>query len=228
MNNLKTSIENKSVSENKNTVLTIDLPLFTGYYSNPLYDVQSAEDDVIEHLEIENDILLTDEDIYKIEFNYKDYYNRISKDLCESVENLLFDLNIITDIKFVELVSPKYYNYTNDRIVVDINFNTETYNTILDYLKENKEAFKEYLKDNYSSYDGFISFLSNDYEVWMEEYLKVGSDNIETCLSGVLDFILKENEYNEISLLDDDCMQSINYIEYSIDGYIEGLSSAEG
>ena len=228
MNNSKTSTENKSVNQNENITLNIDLPLFTGYYSNPLYDVQRVEDDVIEYLEIENDILLTGEDIDKIEFKYKDYYNSISKNLCKSVENLLFDLNIVTDIKFVKLVSPKYYNYTNDRIVVDINFNTETYNTILDYLKENKEAFKEYLKDNYSSYDGFISFLSNDYEVWMHEYLKVGNEDIETCLSGVLDFILKENEYNEMSLLDDDCIQSINYIEYSIDGDIEGLSRTEG
>jgi hypothetical protein len=81
--------------------------------------------------------------------------------------------------KFVEVVSPREYNFTTDRVVGKVKYTEELDNEIRAYLEANKEQFTKWIKDNHSSYDGFYSFYSNDANEWLElhewDYNELGS-----------------------------------------------------
>ena len=103
--------------------------------------------------------------------------------------------NIILDVDYENTVSPKYYNFSNDSINCEIEFNDKL---LQEFINNNKEKFKEYITSRYTSCSGFISSYSNDVENWME----VKGYN-EHEIGSVLNFVLNElNENAEISLLE--------------------------
>jgi hypothetical protein len=68
-------------------------------------------------------------------------------------------------LKFEELSSPREYNFTTDRIFCEIALSEVK----AIFKAVDKEALKQALKDNFTSYDGFISYYSNDLEDWPED-----------------------------------------------------------
>lgn len=106
-----------------------------------------------------------------------------------------FDL----DLEFVELTSPREYNFSTDRIFAKVPI--EQINKIRKEV-EAHEKYPEYIKERFTSYDGFISFYSNDYngEEWTREVL-------DECQYGViLDFYLEkvyQDENWQAFLMDD-------------------------
>lgn len=70
-------------------------------------------------------------------------------------------------IEFESLSSPREYNFVTDRIFVnmpDCEF-LRIYNEI------DKKVFADCIKSHFTSYDGFISFYSNDINEWPENPL---------------------------------------------------------
>jgi hypothetical protein len=69
------------------------------------------------------------------------------------------------NLKFKDMSSPAYYNYTTDRIFVKIRRE--------DYEKLKAEiddiAMEEYVKDRFTSYDGFSSHYSNCWDDWLDQ-----------------------------------------------------------
>lgn len=144
-------------------------------------------------------------DYYELFFKYYDidyswYTNDYAKAYCTEFDaefGSIYPLIGIEKIKFDKSQSPKYYNYSNDSILVNISYNMDI---MKQYLINNKEAFSEYIKDENTSYDGFFAYLSNDFD----EYIAV-DDFKESQVTQILDFCIK-NEYwdNELqeTLLD--------------------------
>lgn len=84
--------------------------------------------------------------------NWNETFNEYSK---EFVKELNEWLNL--DLEFVGLYSPRFYNFENDKI--DVEMNENDYNKILDnYLKDEKCI--EYINESSKSRSGFISFCS--------------------------------------------------------------------
>ena len=84
--------------------------------------------------------------------DYQKTYQNYSKCF---VDYLNFSLNM--KLKYVQLDSPKYYNYRNDKIIVSIN-EIDKYNLIQKY--RNDDDFVEWVNEASASKDGFISFCS--------------------------------------------------------------------
>lgn len=172
------------------------LPIFTGYY-NSFFD----ESDHIIELEASLDI---DEykhhyvDLFKAgvthEFfaehfwEYADFtkcFNEASRYICEGLLELDHS-EIILDIKYEKTVSPKEYNFTNDSINCEIDYDAKK---LKDYINSHMEEFKKYLKSKYTSYDGFSSSYSNDVDDWLDF-----ENYSEHELGSVLEFIIENNE----------------------------------
>jgi hypothetical protein len=84
------------------------------------------------------------------------------------------------NLKFIQIDSPKFYNFTTDKIEAEINEND--FNKLKDtYLNSNE--FIDYVNENSKSYDGFISFYNGFNEVIKED---------EILLQYMFDYILKE------------------------------------
>ena len=166
------------------------LPVFTGFYCNNLYEPNfENEIDYINEIRENKKLKLIDYD--NLDFNYNDYENEISKQLCNILENELS--NFVNKIDFKNVDSPKYYNYSNDMIICNI---SPKKRNILKYLKDNKENFIEYLKNTYTSYDGFISNYSND----INEYCNKNFLDHKHKLGSVLNFICINEGITELDL----------------------------
>lgn len=168
------------------------LPIFTGFYDNPIFGTDFLEEvelNYINVLRINKGLKEIDYD--DLEVDYQTYYKETSIKIINEVERHLSDY--VESITFEKLVSPKYYNYTNDSIDCEIVPKKEV---IISYLLNNELQFIEYLKDNYKSRDGFISYY--DYDI--VEFMKDEPLEDEHKLGSILNFIAQNEEIDESTL----------------------------
>lgn len=98
---------------------------------------------------------------------YTDYEIAVCKACVEDIMDLMEDNDAITEMKWKEMNSPQYYNFTTDKLVCELEVD-------MDKIKEwcyktKRKEFAEYLKDNFTSYDGFISFVPNNIAEFYED-----------------------------------------------------------
>jgi len=118
----------------------------------------------IEHFEIdENNV------------NYKETYNSYCIEFIDSLNDMLE-----LEIKFIQIDSPRFYNFTTEKIEAEINEND--FNKLKDtYLNSNE--FIDYVNENSKSRDGFTSFYNGFNEVIKED---------EILLQYMFNYILNE------------------------------------
>ena len=121
-------------------------------------------DNMIETFEIDEDNV-----------NYKETCNNYCNEFIDAVNDML-ELNL----KFIKIDSPKFYNFTTDKIEAEINEND--FNKLKDIYLSSQE-FIDYIELNSKSYSGFISFYDGFDEVIKED---------EILLQYMFNYILKE------------------------------------
>ena len=176
------------------------LPIFQGFYGT-LFECDSEES------------MLEDGKTYDdYKWNYAEYNQRVATACVSPIEDQLNELGLGITIEFQSLYSPKYYNYSNDSINVAYTLEDKSLDKIVEYIQENREAFDTYIKDNCTSYDGFISFYSNDSDVWLDEYIKREDDDMATVFGHLLEFVLQNEEFTA-SHLAEEVQDEISYVE---------------
>jgi len=121
-------------------------------------------DNMIETFEIDEDNV-----------NYKETCNSYCNEFIDSLNDML-ELNL----KFIKIDSPKFYNFSTDKIEAEINEND--FNKLKDIYLSSQE-FIDYIELNSKSYSGFISFYNGFNEVIKED---------EILLQYMFNYILKE------------------------------------
>ncbi len=172
------------------------LPLFDGFYST-LFEYCREDGDIEWH----NQEHQTDLNYDDFNWNYTERNDRISEQVCSIVNGLLSDEDINMTINFQKLVSPKYYNFTNDSINCEYVISQKEYDLIVDYLKSNWTEFENWIKDRYTSRDGFISSHSNNAEIWINNMKS--ESHLEHNFGSVLEFILQNQDYYSSSVYDE-------------------------
>ena len=157
--------------------------------------------------------------------NYDDFRFKLNEvEYCKSyVAAISKELGL--KMEFMELTSPREYNFTTDKISVWItNKELKVISSIL-----NSETLKNLIKRRFTSRDGFMSWYSNDIEEWKEK--KVQDWNCVE-LGTLLDAWLIENELdNEDNTLDwvgyEYCQGNGQYVDYEILWDVEAEMQAE-
>jgi hypothetical protein len=185
------------------------LPVFNGFYGTIF---EPCEDLIIEEPYNYDDY----------EFEYMDYRLKVSKLCTFAIEIKLKEIGIDIAIKFQDVFSPREYNFTNDSINVQYKLTAKTNKQILDYLANNQTKFAEYINDHFTSRSGFISFYSNDANVWLNEYLPE-NHNLNVVFGTVLDFVLTNEGFDDEALY-----QAANFDgEIFLDGHLKtGVENA--
>ena len=93
------------------------------------------------------------------------------------------------EIEYQGVYSPKYYNYTTDTIYYKIKTNEKTMQELKKYIL-NLQGAEQYIFKRFKSYDGFISFLSNDIDYWKTEPIETD----EKYIGSLIDMLLKLND----------------------------------
>ena len=186
------------------------LPIFTGFY-NTIFE-PSSEDCEIDYINDERKLLnLPKIDYDDCNFDYNTYNSNVMDSCIEYVENELKDLGFKCTIKNQSLISPKYYNFSNDSINIDIDIDIDS---LKKYLVDNLSEFQVYLSNKYTSCSGFISSYSNNALEWLNNEIENNSDH---CIGSILDFILN----NEIEDCELQMFYSLTDCYISVENYDE-------
>lgn len=134
------------------------LQSFVGFYDS----IWSPDDTI--YYECEEKGLKEDVDFT---FDYKQYQN----DICQAYTEVweLWMQEFISDdieLEFVEVHSPRYYNYENDSCRVKIRLTQAAEDAIIAKIKKHRNQLAKWIKKNHTNYDGFFSNLSNDIDQW--------------------------------------------------------------
>ena len=139
---------------NKQYKIESYVPLFTGFYNTCF--------DIFEYMDEEDYQRLNNGEV---EIDY-DAFNRDSAiKLAEITESILKNNGINIKVIPEKIVSPKYYNYSNDCANVCYEIDEDNMWKIMKLLVDNYESFSDYLKNKYTSCDGFWSSYSNKIEI---------------------------------------------------------------
>ena len=128
---------------------------------------------------------------------WSDIHIEYSKDYLEAfAEN--FEIG---SLEFKSLISPKYYNYSTDRILALIDYKD------LQKISANitDSDLEKSIKENFTSYDGFISHYSNDLDDWRLKDLEDYDHNESGLLLSIYCNKLDDNWHF------DPCDSCINY-----------------
>ena len=110
----------------------------------------------------------------------------------------LGDLKVygVTEIKGSKIVSPREYNFATDQLDIDITMHDNTPELVankLEQLNQKDDTFAKYLKDNFTSYDGFMSFVTNDVQEFIAQVY--AGDDRELALA-LFYLLVHEHDYN--------------------------------
>lgn len=140
--------------------INIELPFFPGFYESDLENSDTAYWAIKEELEWYQDEYHC-EDI-DLEFNYEDYEEDVREHWAEGFRE--YKPEFVLSVENVEMASPKYYNFATDRLFADVELRDDWMDVVREFMTENADWLRERIYDDWTSYDGFHSFMSNNFD----------------------------------------------------------------
>lgn len=180
------------------------------YHSDMEYDYNNLMDDELpkgKHYELTK---------------FKEYQKALCKEWIDLVKHQLEFAtgNVIKKIstRNFELDSPKEYNFTTDKLIVNVEFRLRA----LEHwcLKDKPEEFNKYLKENYSSYDGFISFIPNSIDAFKEKYFNEYKTFEERERNNLINVMLEFYFECQIDFESDVNEEIVNWREENLSNYM--------
>ena len=188
---------------NKTITKAIESDYFPGFYesifshSDEFIDYETKDKEELEEIVGKGNVEVTYEYIkdenYDGRIEYmKDVSQAFLKTYVEAIKDALpyeitdnKDFLLEVNTENMVIASPKYYNYSTDRCWCDICTNIKTLQMIKGYTLKMKYA-KEYIINKHSSYDGYISLVSNNISYWNKLDISEYEDNMLAALFDAL------------------------------------------
>ena len=145
-----------------------------------IYDLNEDEQQVLE-------------DSY-LSFNRSSFYNEIAQDYTnfyiDALNERLKGFTLKATYKF--FTSPREYNFSTDRIFIEIEEN-HAIDFIKYIIKNYKKELEKKIEDRFTSRSGFNSFYKNSLDLWTKDFKEWDCNMIGTCYEL---FDLEEEEIN--------------------------------
>ncbi len=131
---------------------------FGGFYDS---EHEDRFDTLVAHYFGEDSYVDVDEiDWDSVNFS-KTRENYCKQYLIELSEKILDDYDTTVDFKFVELISPKYYNYSTDKLDVEVD-SKQMYKLIDKVVDNSNKELLNYIIEGTTNRDGYISYYTKD------------------------------------------------------------------
>ena len=171
---------------------------FDGFYES--FISADIDHQIGQQIEWDSDIYDLNEDEQQILWNnYLDinrsyFYNQIAEDYTnfyiDELNERLEGFTLKATYKCFE--SPREYNFTTDRIFIEIEEN-HAIDFIKYIIKNYKKELEEKIKQRFTSRDGFWSHYKNGLDLWTQDYSEWDCNMIGTCFEL---FNLEEEDIN--------------------------------
>ena len=164
-------------------------PCFPGFYESYLsFDgdrEQTFIDNLAEYWDFPQKLLNAYFRDHDLDFKRDEYMAEVSQVYCdyvaEELHNWLLNGAVAT---FVEVRSPRYYNFETDQVIMNIKLDPKD---VIHQCREHYEDFKKYLDEHFTPRSGFIPFYGTNPEWWLD----VDNWSETIVLGTILDFILR-------------------------------------
>ena len=165
-------------------------PLFPGFY-NTIYEMDT--DSVIYNFNEDTDFEV---EYDHIDWDYQGYEKAVCKEFVSTLEPIIKEIfPAIEKMEFVDIESPREYNFTNDKIAMNVTYNSFLPGQIRKYLDSRADDWKQFLEAMYKSREGFMSFYkykSDDWKECTQNYSNFAGD--WNLLYTVLEFACRNND----------------------------------
>ena len=154
----------------------IELPFFPGFYESDLETSDTSYWAIKNELEYYHNEYCSewgpgdesDKDFYtqltkdNLEFDYAEYEKDVRDAWVKSFRSRVPEF--VLSVEDVEMTSPKYYNFETDRLWADVELRDDWMDAVREFMVENADWLRERIKDDWTSYDGFNSYMSNNFD----------------------------------------------------------------
>lgn len=135
-----------------------DLDIFPGFYESVLYHCDTEYN--FNYEEKQND----PDNYVEKELDFEPF----TKEVCERITSLIGDI-LGAEAKSKDMHSPAYYNYSTDKLEMEIDIDYEKIKAEILASEELSKGFDKYLYEHYSDRSGFWSFVKNNIKEYFEE-----------------------------------------------------------
>lgn len=129
--------------------------------------------------------------------------------ICETAEEVINDtIGHIIEVKVLSFESPKYYNFENDWLDLEISIDDEDLYLLNVVMKSDENGFFKWAEENFGHRSGFYSFMPFNKKLWEEsdeEWRKLSmmvqflyKDTLEKCQQNYEWGIMESNLFNEL------------------------------
>ncbi len=199
----------------KTKIQDLQINIFSGFYQTILSEGYFDHGSEVEHLK---EINVIPENIENnnvdFNFNYHQYMQDVTEAYVDHLEDYLIKHELAKNVEFSKLTSPKFYNYSTDKLYISCDLNIANLEKII---TENLEEFQAFLNENYKSCSGFISFIEDNANNFLIGFKKLDPNYLSIALEFCMLFLYEDGEGLAFDL---DC-KSIEHTSLSI--YIESI-----
>ena len=180
-------------------ICNIELPFFPGFYESDLENSDTPYWAIKEELQYFQEECntpcpgLTEDDL---DFNYSDYEKDIREQWADGWKNNAPE--IVLSVGNIEMVSPKYYNFSTDRVFADVELRDDWQDVMRHFIALNYDWLKERIHEDWTSYDGFDSFMSNDVDEWPSYLFEEQDDRYISTMLGYMMYRENDNIRNDL------------------------------
>ena len=150
----------------------VELPFFPGYYESILYSSDDSYWGIKEEVEYyQRDYAYDDPEeqaIYAqiteddLDFDFEGYTKEMNDYWVDAFRSNMPE--IVVSVEDVVMSSPKYYNFETDRLWATITLVDDWQDKVRAFMGGNKDWLRDRIKKDWTSYDGFNSFMSNNFD----------------------------------------------------------------
>lgn len=177
--------------------INIELPFFPGFYESDLENGDTAYWAIKEELEWYQDEYHC-EDI-DLDFDYKGYEEDVRNAWVDGFREHMPEF--VLSVECVEMVSPKYYNFSTDRLFADVELRDDWDDMMRNFMRENAEWLRKRIEDDWTSYDGFMSFMSNNLDEWDKYLFEDVDERYISVMIGYMMYRANKNIRNDLVMI---------------------------
>ena len=145
--------------------VNIELPFFPGFYESDLENSDTpywAIKEELEYYQRDCDTPCKELTESDLDFDYKGYEEAVRDGWVDGFRGNMPEM--VVSLENVEMTSPKYYNFSTDKLWADVELKDGWEDDVRAFMTENADWLRERIKDDWTSYDGFMSFMSNNFD----------------------------------------------------------------
>lgn len=200
------------------TKFNIEIPFSPGFYESVLYNYDMDAEESRMFLENKKDephpgVELSEDDVV---FNFEAYKNAAAEAFIKAWNKNKLPFIKAFDVNSIRIISPASYNYTTDRIFVDVRFEDNWLSVMSEFILNNRDYMIDRISE-WVSHDGFVSFMDSDINKWCANLMKLDERYISCMIEYMFD---KESDCTKEDLYED-TLEDI-YMEefYSLSGEV--------